>query len=751
MFHTATHSLAYLDTMKMGGWQQTSEWGKGRSPDPILEFFDFCNGVVRTVDKKKNLQTQPICITLLDQNVFNGVGNYLRAEILNRAGLNPFQPTQQVFQNTPKTISPANFSAIWREASSTPEQVAEMRKTTKHDPGLMVLFLARQIQLEVLHGNMNKYGSPEEQAKFTQWLRVYGKAQEVKVDGRAVHCTQEQRLGTQQRDLGQLLDEYPFPVLSGLYYTRPTITVVTQATISGASASASETKASISPSVSFASSSTATDSSHGLGVGSRAEEKLIPLEQISELPIPMLSKLFMAASSLNRQSKLGFSEQSAVRELLIDGHPIAFSAWQVFEANNDEEDFIDTLKRLVIATAPMREARARTLQASAPPSPALAHHLAAMVTVSNPFSAPSTASAAAAEALSVPASYAQRTKRHSSVLASSSASSSSPEPSEPSESSEAGSDLEEDYGPKKKRSAGEAKMSSRQLAVSRMRAVAKKFPSGAFSGTSSPAAHDFGSSAGWTGGAKTAGSGFGTLVPSKADSSASASPLNFVEMLGEKMWLNHLTTVLKEQKGLAQFLAEAYHTYSPPVYPAKDDIFTAFKLCPLDKVKVVILGQDPYHGPGQAHGLCFSVLPPNPPPPSLVNIYKELETDIPGFKAPKHGDLTAWAKQGVFMLNTVLTVFQARPNSHANMGWEKITDQVIRTISAQRKGVIFLLWGKPSMKKSKLIDSSRDHSILTAAHPSPLSAFNGWFGCRHFSTVNTILQHSGETPIDWTL
>ncbi|HRH51653.1 MAG TPA: uracil-DNA glycosylase [Panacibacter sp.] len=183
------------------------------------------------------------------------------------------------------------------------------------------------------------------------------------------------------------------------------------------------------------------------------------------------------------------------------------------------------------------------------------------------------------------------------------------------------------------------------------------------------------------------------------------------------------------------------------IYPPGSLIFNAFDKTPFDKVKVVILGQDPYHGAGQAHGLCFSVQNGVPPPPSLVNIYKELNSDL-GIPIPATGNLTKWASQGVFLLNASLTVRAGEPMSHAKIGWANFTDAVIRTISVKKEGVVFLLWGKFAQDKQVLIDETRHH-VLKAAHPSPLSAHNGFFGCRHFSKTNNFLVKQGLDPIDW--
>lgn len=185
------------------------------------------------------------------------------------------------------------------------------------------------------------------------------------------------------------------------------------------------------------------------------------------------------------------------------------------------------------------------------------------------------------------------------------------------------------------------------------------------------------------------------------------------------------------------------------IYPPGPLIFNAFDTTPIDKVKVVILGQDPYHGPNQAHGLCFSVQNGVPPPPSLINMYKELHEDV-GLHIPNHGNLTAWAKQGVFLLNASLTVRAGEPMSHAKIGWADFTNTVIQKISDVKQHVVFMLWGKFAQDKRTLIDESK-HLILRAAHPSPLSAHNGFFGCKHFSKANQYLVSKGIEPINWQL
>ena len=196
---------------------------------------------------------------------------------------------------------------------------------------------------------------------------------------------------------------------------------------------------------------------------------------------------------------------------------------------------------------------------------------------------------------------------------------------------------------------------------------------------------------------------------------------------------------------LTDFVRQEYHTTT--CYPPGRLIFNAFNLCPFDKVKVVIIGQDPYHGPGQAHGLCFSVNDGVLFPPSLRNIFKEIEDDL-GTPMPASGNLTRWAEQGVLLLNATLTVRAHQAGSHQHRGWEEFTDAAIKALAEQREGLVFILWGSYAQKKGAFIDKTR-HLVLASAHPSPLSAFHGFFGNKHFSRTNAYLIQHGETPINW--
>lgn len=198
---------------------------------------------------------------------------------------------------------------------------------------------------------------------------------------------------------------------------------------------------------------------------------------------------------------------------------------------------------------------------------------------------------------------------------------------------------------------------------------------------------------------------------------------------------------------LRSILANEYKTQT--IYPNMYDIFNALKYTSYSDVKAVILGQDPYHGPGQAHGLCFSVKKGVEPPPSLKNIFKEIKDEL-GIEPPNHGELTAWTKQGVLLLNTVLTVRAGQANSHKGLGWESFTDKVIELLNERNKPMVFLLWGANARQKTTLITNPA-HLILSCAHPSPLSAYNGFFGCGHFKRCNDFLISNGEDPIDWRL
>ena len=217
----------------------------------------------------------------------------------------------------------------------------------------------------------------------------------------------------------------------------------------------------------------------------------------------------------------------------------------------------------------------------------------------------------------------------------------------------------------------------------------------------------------------------------------------------EQSWKERLSSEFEKNyfSQLITFVKEEYRQRT--IYPPGPYIFSAFEHCPFDKVKVVILGQDPYHEPGQAHGLCFSVQDGTPFPPSLVNIFKEIESDL-GKPVPQTGNLLRWADQGVLLLNATLTVRAHQAGSHQNKGWEEFTDAAIKILNEQDRPIVFILWGRPAQAKKAMLNNPK-HLILTAPHPSPLSAYRGFFGCRHFSKANAFLEEHGIAPIDWQI
>lgn len=218
----------------------------------------------------------------------------------------------------------------------------------------------------------------------------------------------------------------------------------------------------------------------------------------------------------------------------------------------------------------------------------------------------------------------------------------------------------------------------------------------------------------------------------------------------EPGWLNKLSSEFQKpyMKKIKSFLLNEKQA-GKTIYPPGEQLFHAFKLTPFDKTRVVIIGQDPYHGPGQAHGLCFSVPYGVKPPPSLVNIFKELKQDA-GCSIPDHGNLVHWANQGVLLINAILTVEANKAASHSKIGWNHFTDAAISALNSSKEGLVFLLWGKYAQSKEQLVDAEK-HFILKAPHPSPFSADRGFFGCRHFSLTNEILTARGQEPIDWQL
>jgi len=223
--------------------------------------------------------------------------------------------------------------------------------------------------------------------------------------------------------------------------------------------------------------------------------------------------------------------------------------------------------------------------------------------------------------------------------------------------------------------------------------------------------------------------------------SGSAGGLSWSDVLAAEKQLPYFKQVVA--------FVEGERASGKTIYPPNADVFNALAYTPFSEVKVVIIGQDPYHGPNQAHGLCFSVKRPTPPPPSLVNIFLELKNDL-GLERPTHGNLESWARQGVLLLNAVLTVEEGKPGSHANKGWERFTSKVIEELNGRKEHLVFLLWGAYAQKKAEFVDRTK-HLVLTAPHPSPLSAHRGFIGCKHFSQANAYLTRHHIQPIDWRL
>ena len=224
---------------------------------------------------------------------------------------------------------------------------------------------------------------------------------------------------------------------------------------------------------------------------------------------------------------------------------------------------------------------------------------------------------------------------------------------------------------------------------------------------------------------------------------------SFKEFLLDSSWKNLLTPEFNNPY-MIDLEKNLTHDYqSTEIYPPANQIFTAFNLTPFENIKAVIIGQDPYHGPNQAHGLCFSVQPNIKIPPSLMNIYKELHSDL-GIKIPTHGNLISWAQNGVLLLNTHLTVEASNPMAHKKYGWDQFTDKVIELINDKKENIVFILWGTPAHAKAKNVDPTKHH-ILKSVHPSPLSSYRGFFGCKHFSKCNDFLISKGISPIDWTI
>lgn len=628
MFHTSANVLCFHDAQKMGGWKEGT-WGSDRGPDPILEHKAFVANILDNLNRP--VFDKELCEVMLEQKWFNGIGNYLRAEAMFRAAVSPFTKARQIFAKTPKNF---DFSKIGPDS----------------DKGAIILYLCKQIPLEVITQDMNKYGTPEQKSRFQAWLRIYDKGTQVRKNGRAVHYASSQVMeGVLKPDLGTPIVDMsgataPLAPTSASAAPKSSISAPTFGTQPSQQQASPSSNSGLStaaltqmlplvvghkqmPSIfAAAAQGVSAPSNHTFADSNQSFKEISSVGAASFASLPPASKLLVLLSQARRAGRLSPENHKLLKVRVIFDDVSIYSALEVYETDQDMEDFIDTVMRLCNA----------------------------------PITAP-----AAKAPVSVSASPA------SSFASSFTSSSSAP--------------------------------------VVRIDAT--------------------------------------TPVASVASAVSSSS---IAATLTEPTWIAALSSELQKEyfSKLDHFVQTEYRTQKK-VYPPRHLIFNAFNSCPLPNVKVVILGQDPYFNPDQAHGLCFSVQKGIQPPPSLLNIFKELEQDIPGFSRPSHGCLQSWADQGVFMLNAILTVRDV-PMSHAKQGWEIFTSHVIDVINQQCQNVVFLLWGLPAQSKAYRVDESK-HLVLKAGHPSPLSATKGFFGCKHFSQTNAYLQQKGRTPINWQL
>lgn len=605
----------------MGSWREGS-WGNDRGPDPVLEHKAFVSNILDNLSRP--VFDKELCEVMLEQKWFNGIGNYLRAEVMYRAGLSPFTKARTVFAKTPKNF---DFSKI--NASS--------------DVGLIVLYLCRQIPLEVItqgaqppssnlrvrsrnrsFSDMNKYGSEDQKKRFHDWLRIYDKGTQVKKNGRAVHYAASQMMtGVLKPDLGTPIVDSSGATVPLAAAPAPAAESPKQPTFSApvsAKTHSGMSTAQVTQMLPLVIGNKPTPAVFAAALQSGSARDVSPLSVADDTTIPPEAKILVLLAQARRSARISPEEHRKIKiRLLLDDAAI-YSALEVYETDQDFEDFLDTAKRLAAAAL-----------ATLPPR--------------------STPLASVSVTASAPTSFAT---------------------------------------------------------------AAQTMP---------------------------------------APSAASASSLSgILTHLVEPSWISALSSEFKQPywQKLNSFVEGEYKKFKNSTFPPQDVIFNAFNSCPLQNIKAVILGQDPYFNQGQAHGLCFSVQHGVTPPPSLVNIYKELETDIAGFRRPDHGNLQKWANQGVFLLNAILTVKEKAPMSHSKQGWEQFTTRVIEVINDQCDGVVFLLWGLPAQNKAGNINKAK-HLVLKASHPSPMSAHNGWFGQKHFSKANAFLESKGKTPVQWQL
>jgi uracil-DNA glycosylase len=740
-FTNGANTLSFVDMQKMGGWN-IGTWGKDRGPDPVNEHDAFCKNIMDSL--KYAVFNKDICEVLLEQPYFNGIGNYLRAEILHRANINPFTKARDIFKFT-------NLSQGFDKVDQN------------SDRGLILLYLCKAIPLEVLEKGLNKYGNDQEKSAFEAWLTVYNKGESKKdKKGRTIHYTNAQMAGISKvslykpssRTAEEALAKFEGDSLPSSSSTTSTSTTVNTSTSSLFTFGSSNTNA-----VSF------VDTSSKFGEPKTATKPVqlsidvSKIDRICDLSRSMEASLLPGYSCLLEHPE---ENQFHFLQVISVGNGAVF--WQRFgpktslgvqlrqgpsDKNHAIAQFEGVFKdktgrsweerALPLRQVGKYEVKEYNMSTSAAPfnlqTPQTNAHQA--TEVGGMDRAEFNTLDPMAKLLVMLASMGRKgllTAEQKSHLKYKILNEQSPilyNALEAYERDNTEAELADTF--------------ARVLAFEKGERLNDQF----VPAHPVPLADVQRNLTSQFGGADSF-HGFGKTEPAPPKTAPSqALTLGITSTLTDPSWRALLEPEFSKPyfKKLEKFVEKQYLTKE--VFPPRDLIFNAFNLCPLNKIKVVIIGQDPYHDNGQAHGLCFSVMRGVPVPPSLKNIYKELKSDV-GFEPPEHGNLESWAKQGVLLLNTVLTVEAHKANSHKSQGWETFTDEVIRLIGLKTKNVVFLLWGAPAHQKEKLLKVN-NHHILKTAHPSPLSAHAGFIGCKHFSMTNTFLKQQGSEPINWQL
>ncbi|KAH3743406.1 uracil-DNA glycosylase [Pelomyxa schiedti] len=686
--------LTLSDTMKMASWSEGS-WGPDRGPDPLDAHEEFCDNVMKHIshsDFKKQ-----ICEVMLNQKYFNGVGNYLRAEILHRANVNPFDIASTVL---------------------------------KSSKGPLLLQLCQDIPNEVLQKGLNKYGNDQELAKFNDWLRVYGKGPFQTVQKRKIYYSPAQLEEAASSKDSASSDSIPVKSKPGLapkpkkaapkkaapkfkdHLQAPTQVTSAPSTLAikpSPFTSFVPQKQSGNPDTRLSPSLTSTISS---------------LEREGKIPPPLAQAMLQSSGTMNHAALIScmlqvFKVDGSLAELvdsvvhLLKKENPAVSAEQFLQPTSPKavefpfstniEPVINSLVHLSPeierAVSRIDPSAVNTLKSVMASNPGLAASFFTVYGVDNDIS----------ELLDsfrrcAPKSGKETTWQNETATA-----------INPLNTISTGSQPQQiSFGALQALLPCSTKPQRKVITKKLKKPVTIE-------------ANDFPLISG----------------PVPTVSSTSGYP-----QITCTEWRQALSTEMEKPyyKKLMSFVEAQRHRCE--VFPDNEHVFHALNLCPLSKVKVVILGQDPYIQKGQAHGLCFSVQMGVPPPPSLVNIFKELHADT-GIAIPSHGNLEQWAKQGVLLLNTLLTVEAHKPMSHANQGWETFTTEIINIVNQKETPVIFMLWGGPANTKAKLIRQP-PHHILSAGHPSPLSVKH-FLGCKHFSQANKLLDDEDQKQIDWSL